>query len=277
MLSVSAQIAHIRSESPSGPRYDPEYPIELVNQEENLLLLCGIHHKPVDDHASIYPVAELLKWKRQQVSTSPSGELSERQVAEIIRHYDLNTLEPMTFEMPCQALTVRRFGPRTRIHGGYGPDGGRDASSAGRLADYPSAENPWDGYVVMRAMFKATGSNTPSAAAWLRSGIRHEFQRRVLDSRRRVEGRPIEYLVLATNVSVPAAFGAAGMHQLTQMIAELSDGSLKDWAIWDEAQLFAMLDNYPDVRHAFTPLMSASRLVAGLMDSFRSTPRDPIA
>ncbi|WP_426508551.1 hypothetical protein ACPPVO_58725 [Dactylosporangium sp. McL0621] len=278
ILSVSAQIAHIRrSESPGGPRYDPAYPMELVDQEENLLLLCGIHHKPVDDHASVYPVAELLEWKRQQVSAGFGSELSEREVAEIIRHYDLNSLEPMTFEMLCQALTAKRFGPRTRIHGGYGPDGGRDASFDGRLADFPSAEAPWEGYVVMQAMFKTSGANTPAAAAWMRDRIRREIQSGILSSRRRVDSRPVDYLVLATNISVQAAFGSAGMYQLNQMIADLSDGNLKELVIWDEAQLFAMLDAYTDVRDAFTPLMSSSRIVVGLMDSLRGAPGDPTA
>ena len=265
MLSVSAQIAHIRSESPAGPRYDPTYPVELVDQEENLLLLCGIHHKPVDDHASIYPVKELLDWKRQQISSRSSGGLSEHQVADIIRHYDLNSLEPMAFEMLCQALTVRRFGSRTVIHGGYGRDGGKDASFEGRLADYPSAEMPWDGYIVMQAMFKVSNSNSPAAATWMREKVRH-------DARRRAEGKPADFLVVATNVSIRAAFGPSGMSRLDDVIRQHSGRSLKGWVIWDEAELLGMLNAYTDVKDAFTPLMSARRLAVEFMESLKPLP-----
>ena len=48
--SIAVQIAHIRSEKPNGPRHEPAYPKEKINSEENLLLLCGKHHTPVDQN-----------------------------------------------------------------------------------------------------------------------------------------------------------------------------------------------------------------------------------
>lgn len=67
-----AEIAHIRSESPDGPRHDPGYTGD-VNGPENLLLLCGKHHRPVDRHESIYTVEELLTWKVAQQATAGAG------------------------------------------------------------------------------------------------------------------------------------------------------------------------------------------------------------
>lgn len=66
--SVAVQIAHIRSAKASGPRYDLRYPAEKVNSEENLLLLCGKHHHPVDGNESTYSIEELLEWKKVQVT-----------------------------------------------------------------------------------------------------------------------------------------------------------------------------------------------------------------
>ncbi|MGH4012097.1 MAG: hypothetical protein ACRDTH_28725 [Pseudonocardiaceae bacterium] len=66
LLTVTAQISHIRSEKKNGPRYDKEYR-EDPNGFENLLLLCGTHHPPVDRHESEYLVDELLSWKAEQV------------------------------------------------------------------------------------------------------------------------------------------------------------------------------------------------------------------
>ncbi|MET8463580.1 hypothetical protein [Micromonospora zamorensis] len=65
LLTPTAQIAHIRSESPKGPRHDSAYTGD-INGFENLLLLCGLHHPPVDQHDSAYTIEELLEWKEQQ-------------------------------------------------------------------------------------------------------------------------------------------------------------------------------------------------------------------
>lgn len=67
--TVVAEIAHIRSESVTGPRHDPTY-MGDVDGHENLLLLCGKHHKPVDRHESTYPVDELLGWKQAQIEAA---------------------------------------------------------------------------------------------------------------------------------------------------------------------------------------------------------------
>ncbi|MEV5439481.1 hypothetical protein AB0K80_26220 [Streptomyces sp. NPDC052682] len=66
LYTATAQIAHIRSEKENGPRYDADYPSDSINEFENLLLLCGEHHPPVDRHESLYPVEELLEWKERQ-------------------------------------------------------------------------------------------------------------------------------------------------------------------------------------------------------------------
>jgi hypothetical protein len=65
---IAVQIAHIRSPKPGGPRYDSGYPAEKLNTEENLLLLCGVHHHPVDVNGSKYTTEELLGWKKEQTA-----------------------------------------------------------------------------------------------------------------------------------------------------------------------------------------------------------------
>lgn len=66
--SVAVQIAHIRSAKPTGARYDPEYPASKLNSDENLLLLCNVHHHPVDSKESEYTTEELLEWKKNQIT-----------------------------------------------------------------------------------------------------------------------------------------------------------------------------------------------------------------
>lgn len=72
LKTVVVQIAHIRSESDRGPRFDPTFVGDL-NGPENLLLLCGRHHPPVDRHERAYTVAELLTWKADQVARAGGG------------------------------------------------------------------------------------------------------------------------------------------------------------------------------------------------------------
>ncbi|MGP3687424.1 HNH endonuclease signature motif containing protein [Streptomyces sp. IBSNAI002] len=86
-LSVTAEIAHIRSASADGPRHDPGYPPELCNAEENLLLLCKKHHGWIDDFPNGYPTEELLDWKRQQLAQGRSTDLTEGQVEQIFNAF----------------------------------------------------------------------------------------------------------------------------------------------------------------------------------------------
>jgi len=70
--TVVAEIAHIRSEQPGGPRHDLTYPGD-VDGPANLLLLCGKHHRPVDRHEALYTIEELESWKAAQRALAGGG------------------------------------------------------------------------------------------------------------------------------------------------------------------------------------------------------------
>ena len=57
------EIAHIVSSRPRGPRHNPDLPDYDVYA--NLLLLCRVHHKLVDDRPDLYTVENLFGWKRE--------------------------------------------------------------------------------------------------------------------------------------------------------------------------------------------------------------------
>jgi hypothetical protein len=57
--SLIGEVCHIKAKSPGGPRYDEDYPEEFRESYDNLLLMCRIHHKIVDDHPEIYSVEKL--------------------------------------------------------------------------------------------------------------------------------------------------------------------------------------------------------------------------
>jgi predicted restriction endonuclease len=58
--SVVGDECHIISEASNGPRHDPDFPIDEIDNISNLMLLCRVHHKMVDDQYDTY-TAELLQ------------------------------------------------------------------------------------------------------------------------------------------------------------------------------------------------------------------------
>lgn len=62
--TVIGEGAHIRSASPSGPRFDPAYPKTKLETAENRILLCGVHHRLIDsENGRAYSVDALLAMK----------------------------------------------------------------------------------------------------------------------------------------------------------------------------------------------------------------------
>jgi HNH endonuclease len=62
--TLFGEAAHIKAESPKGPRYDPSQTPEQRRSFDNLILLCGVHHKCVDDDVVSYTVDRLIQMKR---------------------------------------------------------------------------------------------------------------------------------------------------------------------------------------------------------------------
>jgi hypothetical protein len=76
--SVVGDECHIVSGAQNGPRYDPNFPAGDADELANLMLLCRIHHKLVDDQAETY-TADLLrgmkanheKWVEEKLKDQP--------------------------------------------------------------------------------------------------------------------------------------------------------------------------------------------------------------
>lgn len=87
--TVTAEICHIRSLRPRGPRYDKNQTPEERNSAANLILMCGRHHKIIDTEIRKYTSATLLKIKQEHegrgfAEISPAG----TQVAQqLLSHY----------------------------------------------------------------------------------------------------------------------------------------------------------------------------------------------
>lgn len=61
--AVVGDECHIVSGQPQGPRYVAGFPAEHLDSIENLILLCRVHHKQVDDQQETYTVELLQQMK----------------------------------------------------------------------------------------------------------------------------------------------------------------------------------------------------------------------
>jgi hypothetical protein len=62
--TVTGEICHIRAEKSRGPRFDKSFPNDRRNAAENLILMCGRHHKVIDTETRKYKVEELIRIKQ---------------------------------------------------------------------------------------------------------------------------------------------------------------------------------------------------------------------
>jgi hypothetical protein len=62
--SIVGDECHIRSSKPTGPRFDPDFPMTMINSDSNLIILCKIHHKMIDDQFETYTAGLLLTIKK---------------------------------------------------------------------------------------------------------------------------------------------------------------------------------------------------------------------
>lgn len=88
--SVTAEVAHIKARSPEGSRYDPAQSDAERHAFENLLLLCGVHHKFVDDDPEQYTVEFLRELKEQHEATGgPVPSLTDQVLRDLIASADV--------------------------------------------------------------------------------------------------------------------------------------------------------------------------------------------
>jgi hypothetical protein len=94
--SVVGDECHIVSGNTQGPRHDPAFPVEQLDEPENLILLCKVHHKMVDDQYETYTVQMLQglkenheKWVSSTLATekprTPTPDIRLRVLADTPR------------------------------------------------------------------------------------------------------------------------------------------------------------------------------------------------
>lgn len=86
--SVVGDECHIVSPKNLGPRHRPETPPEVLDGPDNLILLCQVHHKMVDDQLETYTIEMLKTLKANHenwVSASLATEPKKRDPIKVVR------------------------------------------------------------------------------------------------------------------------------------------------------------------------------------------------
>lgn len=78
--SVVGEECHVVSGKGHGPRFDSSLPEDRLNDPENLILLCRVHHKMVDDQRETYTVEALRALKANHEKWVSSALTKERRI-----------------------------------------------------------------------------------------------------------------------------------------------------------------------------------------------------
>jgi hypothetical protein len=77
--SVVGEECHIHSGAINGPRYDASFDMQSIDGQENLLLLCRVHHKMVDDQNEAY-TGDLLRTIKANHERWVEEKLKDKQI-----------------------------------------------------------------------------------------------------------------------------------------------------------------------------------------------------
>lgn len=125
--TILAEVCHIRAQNPNGPRFDATQTAEERHSFENLILMCGVHHKVVDsgDNLATYPPERLLEMKAVHEQTANAQESLPVLTGSAVRTL-LDTIAQRTratTHMDFRGASLRAGGEGGRMGGGGGGGG----------------------------------------------------------------------------------------------------------------------------------------------------------
>lgn len=94
--SLVGDICHIRGEKPGAARHDTELPPDRLHSYSNLIVLCKVHHKQIDDQPKAFTAARVEEiknqheeWVRTQLAGfSPSQQRDDEAYAAILQEWE---------------------------------------------------------------------------------------------------------------------------------------------------------------------------------------------
>jgi hypothetical protein len=92
---VTAEICHIEAQNSMGPRYNPKQSDKERHGFDNLILMCGDHHKVIDTDAEKYTVEKLVEMKAKHETqhagdAEPSDDVVRQSLVKLEIHRDVS-------------------------------------------------------------------------------------------------------------------------------------------------------------------------------------------
>ena len=176
--------------------------------------------------------------------------------------YNLSGLNPREFEHLVQALALAVIAPGVMPFGD-GPDGGREATFRGRMA-YPSAADPWEGYLVIQAKFRQRPASDPQKDdAWLLDQLKRELDKFVSPKRKLP---PPEYYLLVTNVALTPVQDSGSKDRTLALLAQRQvEIGYRGYGLWDYDHLRSLLDGQEAIRNRYLPFICTGDVLAEVM------------
>lgn len=84
---ILADICHIEGGEQGSPRYNPELTLDQLNDYDNLILMCKIHHKIIDSDEIKYTVTELKNIKNNHENKTKPFEITPSQMQIIYQEF----------------------------------------------------------------------------------------------------------------------------------------------------------------------------------------------
>ena len=174
--------------------------------------------------------------------------------------YNLEGLSPRSFEHMVQALACKVIGPGIVVFGD-GPDGGREATFTGRLSNFPSDADCWDGYLVVQAKFCQRPKVKPNEnTQWAVEQLKKELD---AFTKRKTKRRRPQYYIFATNVILSPVQDTGGKDSVAALFDQYKKKvGLKNYRIWDYDQICRYLDGDESVRHLYEAWITPGDVLA---------------
>ncbi|OYD89888.1 hypothetical protein CDG77_17905 [Nostoc sp. 'Peltigera membranacea cyanobiont' 213] len=176
--------------------------------------------------------------------------------------YNLAGLSTRSFEQLIQAIALKVVSPGVVVFGD-GADGGREATFNG-LTRYPSEDHPWNGYIVIQAKFRQRPQNSQEDGEWALKQLKSELKDFANPKKRR---RQPDYYIFATNVVLTPVQDKGTKDKADDIFQEFKDSvPLKGYDIWDYDKIRVFLDNFEDIRRAYTGFITPGDVLSQIMD-----------
>jgi hypothetical protein len=179
--------------------------------------------------------------------------------------YNLHGLTPRDFQHLVQAIAKKHIAAGVTITGD-GKDGARDFTFRGRM-DYPSLNEPWEGYLIGGCTFRQRPQSTQHDLEWALKQFEGDLKK-FTSKKRKLE--PPQFYLFATNVAlspVPRVGGRARVEELLRIYA--SKLGMKATSVWDYNDLRSFLDGDASIRTAYGNLITAGDVLATAVTAAR--------